>query len=93
MATQVTAWKSSDGKLHRSQGAAIWADELARRNALAREPAAVVARLTSDLVEGLTTPDGYACSHKDDLLDPHCQDIILELAAAITALRSLEETT
>lgn len=92
MATQITAWKSVDGKLHESPEAARKADDLARINALTREAAAAVDRLTSDIADA-ALDDGPAFGDvKECLLYTRNQDLLLELAAAITALRALEPT-
>jgi len=92
MAAQVTAWKSSDGKLHESPEAAIRADELARINALTREAVATVDRLTSDLADAALDGGCDFAAVKDNLLYTRGQAIILELAAAISELRALETT-
>jgi len=81
MAAQVTAWKSVDGSLHLDEHGARIADSIAR-----------IDRLSSELADVVKPPYGDAEAIKRDLLGS-CQDLILELAAAITALRSLEETT
>lgn len=82
MAAQVTAWKSVDGTLHEDEHGARVADSMAR-----------IDRLSTELAETVKPPYGDAHAIKRDLLADGCQDIILELAAAITALRALEETT
>lgn len=81
MATQITAWKSVDGTLHEDEHGARVADSKAR-----------IDRLSSELAEVVKPPYGDAEAIKRDLLGS-CQDLILDLAAAITALRTLEETT
>lgn len=81
MATQVTAWKSVDGTLHEDEHGARVADSIAR-----------VDRLSSELAEAVKPPYGDADAIQRDLLSDGCQDLILELAAAITALRTLETT-
>lgn len=92
MATQITAWKSSDGKLHESPEAAHRADNLARVNALTREAAAAVDHLTSDLADAALDGGYDFVDVKDNLLLTRNQDLLLELAAAVTALRTLENS-
>ena len=92
MATQITAWKSSDGKLHESPEAAHKADDLARINVLTREAVATVDQLTSGLADGALDGGYEFVDVKDNLLLTRNQDLLLELAAAITALRTLEQS-
>ena len=92
MATQITAWKSSDGKLHESPEAAHRADNLARINDLTREAVATVDRLTSDLTDAALEGGCDFATVKDNLIYTRGQILILELAEAITALRALENS-
>ena len=82
MATQITAWKSSDGSIHLNQQDAIAADARDLVDDLADALAdAVCPAYTSseDIKRGLLSPDGCA--------------LVLKLAAGITALHALQETT
>lgn len=81
MAAQVTAWKSVDGTLHEDEHGARIADSMAR-----------IDRLSCELAEAVKPPYGDSDAIKRDLLTDGCQDIVLELAAAITALRALENS-
>lgn len=82
MAAQITAWKAFDGSLHLDEHSARVADSKAR-----------IDRLSSEIAEAVKPTYGDADAIKRDLLEGGCQDLVLELAAAIAALRSLEETT
>lgn len=79
MATQITVWKSEDGSVHLDERGARVADSRAR-----------VKRLSGELAEAVNPPYGDLDSIRRDLLDDGCQSLVLELATAITALRSLE---
>lgn len=78
MAAQITAWKSVDGTLHGDEHGARVADSKAR-----------IDRLSSELAEEVKPHYGDADEIKRALIG-NGRALVLELAAAITALRALE---
>ena len=81
MATQITAWKSSDGSVHEHERGALIAD--ARHS---------VNRWAEELADELRPPYGDAGAIKRELLEgPGC-GLALKFADAVLTLRALEPT-
>ena len=82
MATQITAWKSSDGSVHEHERYALIAD--------ARDS---VNRWASNLADELRPPYGDADAIKRALLEGDGCTLALKFADAVRNLRALQETT